>query len=343
MALIDLDSLLKDLSPEAPCGENLSYDVAYLNLETVAQGTPERQVGEAVIPAQEPNWKEVTAACVELFGRTRDLRVAMTLARSLLKQHGLGGLAAGLELLGGLLERHWEHVWPQLDPAEGNDPLERINILSGLGDAMFCQPVRQASLCSSRQLGRFSLRDVGIAKGEIVAAPDPSKPPAEMSVIEAAFNDTDTDELKGVAQAAKDCIARLGAIEAFVTDKVGAARAVSLDALRDSLRDVQACVEGYLLKRGAITQAGAAASQAGASGPSPAGEIRSVQDIVTAIDRICQYYERYEPSSPVPLMLRGARRMVARNFVEIMRQLPPESLRVLETLSGLGGETPAQA
>ncbi|MFB3893155.1 MAG: type VI secretion system protein TssA [Phycisphaerae bacterium] len=351
MSLIDQDKLLKDVSPESPCGEDLTYDAAWVNLQAMAQGTPERQIGESIIPAQEPNWKEVTPACVELFSRTHDLRVAMLLARGLLVQHGLPGLREGLALIRAMLEKQWDGFWPRLDPAEGNDPLERINIISALADAVFRLPIRQSPLCNSRQLGRFSIRDIAIAKGEIAVTPDPNKPaPAAMSVIEAAFSDTDTEELKAQAQAAKDSIADAQAIEALITDKVGADKAVSLEPLRDSLKEALACVEGFLVKRGSISEAtGSAAAPAGATaagapaGAALSGDIRSTQDILTAIDKICQYYEKYEPSSPVPLMLRGAKRMVSKNFVEIMRQLPPDALRVIETLSGLTGEAPPSA
>jgi type VI secretion system protein ImpA len=196
------------------------------------------------------------------------------------------------------------------------------------------------------------LRDIGIAKREISPSADPSRPPAEMAVIDAAFGDTNTEDLTAQAQAAKDCMADVDAIEAFLTDKVGASKSIALDGLRESLREVLACVEGYLVKRGAISQASVAspgAAQGSSPPPLPAsaigvasGEFRSTQDILAALDRMCQYYERNEPSSPVPLVLTSAKRLVAKNFVEIMRQIPPDALRVLESLGGVAGpsETP---
>lgn len=56
--------------------------------------------------------------------------------------------------------------------------------------------------------------------------------------------------------------------------------------------------------------------------PTPGGDadsaIRSPRDVVAALDRICAWYERHEPSSPVPLVLRRARALVGASFADIL-------------------------
>ena len=66
------------------------------------------------------------------------------------------------------------------------------------------------------------------------------------------------------------------------------------------------------------------------------GQIGSREDVVRAIDRICDYYSRYEPSSPVPLLLQRARRLATGNFVDIVRDLAPGALAEIEKVCGLG-------
>ena len=66
----------------------------------------------------------------------------------------------------------------------------------------------------------------------------------------------------------------------------------------------------------------------------PSGEIKSSQDVVALLQRICQYYERNEPSSPIPLLLRRAIRLVSKSFVDILRDLSPDALSKLELISG---------
>jgi type VI secretion system protein ImpA len=105
--LIDLDDLLRELSPEAPSGENLEYEAtsSYGALERAAQGKPEQQFGDTVIPAVDPEWGTVQRLALELFGSTRDLRVAALLTRALTRTAGWPGFRDGLLLIKGLIER----------------------------------------------------------------------------------------------------------------------------------------------------------------------------------------------------------------------------------------------
>ena len=60
--------------------------------------------------------------------------------------------------------------------------------------------------------------------------------------------------------------------------------------------------------------------------------------MVRAIDRICDYYSRNEPSSPVPLLLLRARRLATGSFVDIVRDLAPDALAQIEKVCGLNNE-----
>jgi type VI secretion system protein ImpA len=64
------------------------------------------------------------------------------------------------------------------------------------------------------------------------------------------------------------------------------------------------------------------------------GRITSRDDVVRMLDRICEYYERNEPSSPVPLLLRRAKRLVSKDFMEIMRELVPDGVAQAEKIRG---------
>src|SRR5690242_21662275 len=71
MAGLDVEKLLAPVSDGSPCGENLEYNPAYMELDRLAQGTPEQTMGSTTIPAVEPNWKELRERCQELLGQTR--------------------------------------------------------------------------------------------------------------------------------------------------------------------------------------------------------------------------------------------------------------------------------
>jgi type VI secretion system protein ImpA len=65
------------------------------------------------------------------------------------------------------------------------------------------------------------------------------------------------------------------------------------------------------------------------------GEINSRDDVVQQLDRLCEYYRRNEPSSPVPMLLRRAKRLVAKDFMDIIRDLTPGGIAEAELFSGV--------
>jgi type VI secretion system protein ImpA len=347
MALIDVEKFLAEISPDAPCGEDLSYDPDYLALERAAQGTPEQQVGDSVIEAQGANWREVAAHGLALLERTKDLRVILHLTLAALKLEGLPGLRDGLAVLRAALERHWDAVHPQLDP-EDPDPIERVNVIASLAvpegsyqDPMeFIRSVREAPLTDSRQLGRLSMHDIRIASGEIPAPADAENPPPDASQVDAAFEDTETDVLQATARAAIEAASHVAAIDSLLTQRVGADQAVDLSGFQKALDEISTTLQGQLTRRGygaplSEEEAAAAGGQGGAGGSAVPGEIRSPQDVVQALERICRYYEVHEPSSPVPLLLRSAQRLVSKSFLDIVQVLTPEAIQLFERICGL--------
>jgi len=79
--MIDVEELLKPVSEKEPCGKDLSYDSGFLALDGLIAGKPETQFSAA----EEPDWKAVRDACLELFEQSKDLRVAVKLSLALVK------------------------------------------------------------------------------------------------------------------------------------------------------------------------------------------------------------------------------------------------------------------
>src|SRR5688500_5710231 len=126
--MTNLDDLLEPLSTDAPCGEDLSYDPAMQELETLLQGKPETQFS----PSEELRWEEVLDRAIELLRRSKNLRLGIVLCLALLRTEGVPGFHKGLLLIRGLIERYWDSLYPRLDPDDNNDPTERVNILASL-------------------------------------------------------------------------------------------------------------------------------------------------------------------------------------------------------------------
>ena len=344
---LDAEALLMEISPDAPCGDDISYDPAYLEMERLAQGTAEQQVGDEIVAAEDPNWKDVHARCVELLVRGRDLRVLIYLVLAELNINGVVGFRDGIALLHQTLERYWDTVHPQLDPEDDNDPLERMNIIASLSPSqdVFQDPMRfrerlsKAPLSNSRQLGIFGLRHILVVTGEL--PPDPEVP--DKSIIDGAFEDTDIEELQTKAQALSESAERVGTIETLLSEHVGEGSAPNLEDLKNLLQQAAAHVNVYLQRRGygSATDGDAPAGTAPVAGQDEAagsGAIRSPGDVMRAMDRICEYYERAEPSSPVPLLIRRARRLVGKSFLDVVRDLSPDAMKQVEAVGGVQAE-----
>jgi type VI secretion system protein ImpA len=88
--------------------------------------------------------------------------------------------------------------------------------------------------------------------------------------------------------------------------------------------------------------AGVAGAVVDSPGPAITGTIRSRDDVVMLLDKISGYYERNEPSSPLPLLLQRCRRLAALSFVDIVKDLAPSALQQVELIAGIAKEKAEQ-
>jgi type VI secretion system protein ImpA len=269
--------------------------------------------------------------------------VAVHLTRAVLDTDNLPGFCDGLGLIRGLAERYWEEVHPQLDPEDDNDPTFRINTIASLTDpdTTLCA-LRETPLVRSRSVGQFSLHDIDIAHGDAPPRPDEDEPP-QLVNIEAAFLDCELDDLQANADAAARAIEHAKAIEQSVTERVGAANATSLEQLVELLSRMKKIYAEQLVRRGVGVESGDAEAVEEGEAEATArqqnsrltGEVTSREDVIRALDKVCDYYERQEPSSPLPLLLRRAQRLATKSFLEIVRDLTPEGLSQAEAIGGI--------
>jgi len=353
MSAIDLDSLLQPVSAEEPAGTDVEYDPAFQELRRAAEGEPERRMGDSVVRAIEPDWQRARSLAVELLSRSKDLRVAIVLTRALLQTEGFSGLSAGLSLTLRLLKEFWDGAFPRLDLEDGNDPTARVNALLELCDReAFLNPVRATPLVVSRVFGAVTLRDLEIAEGKIAAPAGGDKPPIDRTTVNAAFRDCEIEHLRWTSGAVSSAFDNLKRIGMLVTDEIGASGAPDLAPLADLLAEAKAMVGKWLDERAAEAEGepggprGNATGRPPESGSTPGttredsiGGINNREDVIRVLDRLCDYYARNEPSSPVPLLLKRARRLVTKDFMDIMRDLAPGALPQVEAIRGAEGES----
>lgn len=338
----DLSQLLTPVSEQEPAGPNLEYEPEFLDLERVAKGKPEQQMGSVIIPAEPPDYEQVMQKSVALLGRSKDLRAAVYLVDALLHRRGYEGLRDGFGFLLGLLEQFWPSLHPELDP-DDQDPFMRANALGALARPEVLLTLRGAPLVSSRSFGSVSLKQLQQAAGEGAAE---DEPPPDTATMEAVFQESSVETLSATVQMLKEAASHVrGVEEAF--ERLAGQRGPELLPISQLLRQATLAVEQRLGPRqelaptaltvegasGGGAEAGVAVAPRRAPGVA-VGEIASRDDVVRALDKICEYYARNEPSSPLPLLLERCKRLVPLSFMDIIRDMAPDALSQVQTLAG---------
>lgn len=341
---MSVENLLEPISAENPCGVDLGYDPQFLELETMLLGKEETQFAAA----EEPDWNTVVTRCLDLFQRSKDLRVALRLSLGLLRTEGLPGFCDGLNLMKGMIERYWEPLYPRLDPDDNNDPLERVNVLASLATPMgtygdplqFIGRIRQAPLAESSQIGRISMADV---ERSVTGAPNSAGAVVTTSQVAGAFRSTPPDTFRKIYGAVLGAQAAVKEIDDLLTRTVGSSNAVAFDPLEKCLKELQKTMAPYG-EQGAVTSGSAGEGSAAPvhesahDGAGISGSVRSRQDVVRVLEQICDFYKKTEPASPVPLLLHRARRLVDMDFVQLLTELTPDSLNQLKLIAGIRDE-----
>jgi len=342
MAQFFASQVLVPVAEDSPCGENPEYGEAFQRLEILLQGREESQfdVGE------DPNWQEVEEAARAVLVDARELRSLGFLAKAFLSKGDWSGFAEAMKAIHGLLDGFWECVHPQLDPSDG-DPTERINAVEGLAHPdMLLGALRKAPLLKSREVGQFSSRDIAVALGKMTPLEGDAVP--DMGLINAAARSIDTaslETLSGQVTAAKEALEGIGRIFA---ERLSASDVPVLDELVQLLEIDRSFLSAFLPQTaapeaGGLGEQGSGTIAGQAAPPQAAGDIRSREDVVRQIDRICEFYARNEPSSPVPVLLRRARGLVHKGFADILADLVPGAASQFAVFAGSeeGGGTEA--
>ncbi len=322
---LDLEQLLSAVSEDEPAGSDLEYDPLFGEMERAAEGKEEQQFGDTIIPAEDPDWRELKKKSLEVTGKSRDLRAAVHLTRALVHTDGFDGLADGLALIKGYLDDFWESLHPQLDPDDANDPTLRINTLINICDPFdYLAGINKIPLVSSTVMGKFSYRDIQLANGSLQAAEADSQ---ELSLdqIDAAFRESSDEANQYTLDRISTSAETVAAIESRLNELVGVDQSPNLSPLVELLKEISNEVAQRCgLESGSeTTQAapdGAAQVQGQAAAP---GTIGNRDDVIKTLERITQYYEKNEPSSPIPLLLDRAKRLVKMDFYEIVQDLAP--------------------
>lgn len=336
-------TLLEPISAEQPCGENLEDTPVLAALEGIrlfgqsrspeAPPAPEDSDKEKGREKPPPEWGQIKANAYDVLARSKDLRALTYLGAALLRTDGLPAFCQTLAVASAWVETYWDGVYPLLD----EDAIARRNALNCFADPMaVVDRVWRIPLVTSRQHGRFSLRDIELATGQAPVAATDTKP--DEAPILAAFGEMPLEELSALEQTVSNGIGALNTIDAKMRSEGGPEVAPDFDPLTAHLVRMKRVLRGHLDARAGVATAGdeSAAGTAAAGGATYAlGPIKSRQDAIRALDAVADYFRHNEPSSPIPLLVDRAKRLVSKDFLEVLADIAPDALSVARAAGGL--------
>ncbi len=332
---MNVEDVLRAISPENPAGEDLEYDVEYQELQ--------RLVDLRFTGGEPIDWKTAAEKAEALLDKSKHLGIAVLLSRALANIGGWSGFYQGVQVVTGFIEQFWDDIFPLLDPEDNNDPAMRINILSDLCD-------REATLVSLldapvvqlKGLGTFSLRDYKIANGELEPPKNSEKDPVDIQLIEAAFREGDASDIKVTREIVDNLLLSLKKLDGLLIEKVGSNQSLDLTPLNKIVVDAQKCINASLADAGDSKNEGEASLNeddvSGTVGENRAQLSDSVVDsregAARMMDAISEYFIKNEPSSPVPLLMQRAKRLSTMGFMEILKDIAPDGLKQAQNVGG---------
>src|SRR5687767_5762681 len=316
--------LLEPVTADAPCGENLEDTPLLASFDTF------RLFGQPMPLDPQPQWSEIRNRAAETLARSKDLRLLAYLGTALLRTDGLAAFSETLTIAADWLETYWSGVYPLVD----EDAILRRNALNCFADPMaVVDAVRRVALVRSRQHGTFSLRDLEIAAGQ--AQPADGETPAEEAHIDAAFGEVPVEDLQSLQQRVEGGLGAISRIDAVMAAAAGADAVPTFDQLAAQLVKADRALRGQIALRVPEAAADGDPDAAGAGQAMAVGAIRSRQDAIRALDAVAMFFRNNEPSSPVPLFVDRAKRLVSKDFLEVLADIAPEGLPQARSAGGL--------
>lgn len=334
---LSAEDLVLPVSEDLPCGEDLEYDPVFQQMELMMQATEEQEFGDTVIAGSGPDWKGVKEQVDDLIERTRDLRVITFGALAELQLSGLGAFADAIEGLNVCLETYWAEVHPQLDEDDG-DATMRFNTLQMLNDhELVFEGLMRAPLVELKGFGSFSLRDIELAEGKL--KPNVDEEVQEIALIQGAFGEATTEDMVALGEGVAGSIEQLKRTVELWDELAPVEPAIDIDETLRAMKEVMQAINTYApVAAAAVSGEDGDEEEEGEVGAAPkqalSGTINDRNDVVRALDKICDYYTVNEPSSPIPLLLRRAQRLVPKSFLEILEDMVPSSIEMIEVISG---------
>ncbi len=362
---LDLEALLAPISDEAPAGADVRTDFSpassYFRLRDARAEARAAERAADANPggdnAAPDAWRNVRSLAAKILtDQAKDLEAAAWLTEALVRSDGLAGLAFGASLIGGLVERYWDQLYPMPD----EDGMEtRVAPVTGLngegGDGTLSQPLLKLPLFNDAN-GEPVLLYQYEQSAELETIADQKRLESRIAAGVIPY-----DTMRGTARAVPPGVyvalrrnleaaqtAWIAMGEAF--DKVAESYSPPTRKIKDTLEQVAAIVNRYGPAPAAAAPAeaeaealeGAAATDMGETAGGNAAKPKRLatrEDALASLTEIADYFRRTEPQSPLAYTIEEAIRRGRMTWPELVAELVRDDNVRTDILTRLGIKT----
>ena len=371
----DLETFLAPVESSNPSGIELRNDARFHAIERLLEPASRKHRMESVKSggsgAVALDWDDLLTQAEELAGSGRDLRLLVIVVRAVANEAGFAGLAAGLTLLSETVKQNWDDLHPALrdGPSKRENATRRTNALyqienddNGLlADLQFntvltprgLGPVTGADLAAGTLNRNTILSEAAKGLGDKEQALIVAEHEARVTRVATACRATaaeQPDELTALVNDVAACLNSVTILEQSLDERVAEnGVGVKFKALGTFLERVaatlavaqdgtQAAGEPQMVSPPSPAPTANGAAPAAASPTALPGQINSRRDVERCLDMVIDFYERTEPSSPIPHLARRMRKMVPMNFMQLMEEIAPSGMKEFRGVAGVFDE-----
>lgn len=354
----DFEAILAPLAGDQPTGADLRQDFAptsiYFRLRDAraqardAERQADTEGNDEGLPAL---WRPVaTMAIGALKENSKDLEVATWLTEALVRMAGLRGLMAGASVIGGLVERHWDGLFPVPEEGDMEARVAAVAGLSGQGaDGTLMQPLRKVALFRRPDGSPFSIWQFQAAL-ELSSITDPARRAQRIDSGVLPFEEVEKEaRAAGAAHwsAEREQITKTLAawkeMERVFDEKAGDASPAA-NRVRELLEFVSETCARFApadATDGAAEMTSATAGDGAAVVAATPGSITGREQALRQLTEIAAWFKRNEPSSPIGFTLDEAVRRARLGWPELVAELVSDEAARHSLLTSAGIKPPA--
>lgn len=329
--MFSAESLLNPISLDQPSGEDLAFSP---DLDAIASARkaddPTLDQGEWITPLKEADWDFVVKRCAALLEtKSKDLRLAAWLAEAGGKKYYMRGLAEGLLVVAGLLDRFWDKgLYPESNADEHE---QRIGNLSMILNRI---PVLLREMPVAEENGkRYSSLDFEVARK------NPNHAELKLADMDAAkrassdkFKSTFADDAKYLADA-------LGELEVAANLRLGN-EGPGFASARDAVQTMVHFMPAAAVASPKYLELGPELETPLIPAPvvaGPPGAINSRAQALAQLRAVAEFFRRTEPHSPVSYFADKAAKAGDQDLHAWLRSVvkDPASMAHIEELLGV--------